>query len=66
MVKFRKSAVNAGSRDQQVAIVGIVREMVSTAFRFKATNGYDKISRRTWFVGCYQRCVLQAVCSVSS
>ena len=45
MVKFRKSAVNAGSRDQQVAIVGIFRETVSTAFRFKATNGYDKISR---------------------
>jgi len=45
MVKFRKSAVNAGSRDQQVATVGIFRETVSTAFRFKARNGYDKISR---------------------
>ena len=30
MVKFRKSAVNAGSRDQQVAIVGILRETVMT------------------------------------
>ena len=45
MVKFRKSAVNAGSRDQQVAIVGIFSETVFTVFRFKARNGYDKISR---------------------
>jgi len=29
----------------QVAIVGIFRETVSTVFRFKARNGYDKISR---------------------
>jgi len=44
MVKFRKSAVNAGSRDQQVAIVGIFRETVSTVFRFKARNSFDEIS----------------------
>ena len=40
-----ESAVNAGSRDQHVAFVGIFREMVSTVFRFKARNGYEKISR---------------------
>lgn len=45
MIKFRKSAVNAGSRNQQVAIVGIFRKTVSTAFRFKATNSNDKVSR---------------------
>ena len=45
MVKFRKNAVDAGSRDQQVAIVGIFRKTVSTVFRFKARNGCDKISR---------------------
>ena len=45
MVKFRKSAVNAGSRDQQVAIVGIFSATVFTVFRFKSRNGYDKISR---------------------
>jgi hypothetical protein len=45
MVKFRKSAVNTGSRDQQAAIVGIFRETVSTVFRFKARNGFDEISR---------------------
>ena len=42
MVKFRKSAVNAESRDQQVAIVGIFRATISTVFRLKARNSYDK------------------------
>ena len=47
MVQFRKSDVNAGSRDQQVglAIVGIFSETFFTLFRFKTRNGYDKISR---------------------
>jgi len=52
MVRFRNSAVNARRRDQRVAIVGIFSETVFTVFRFKAINGYDKISRskaRAWY-----------------
>ena len=43
MVKFRESAVNAGSRNQQVAVISIFEERVSIVSRFKAGDGDDKV-----------------------
>jgi len=43
MVEFRESAVNAGSRYQEVAIISIFKETVSILSRFKARDGDDKV-----------------------